>query len=71
MNRAFTRLMMIAGLIFFLFANTSQAMMKTRTLKKAPAIVLAAFGTTTKAMVTFEYFEEQLKKSLPERYKNL
>ncbi len=71
MNRAFTRLMVIAGLIFFLFAGISQAMMKTRTLKKDPAIVIAAFGTTTKAMVTFDYFEEQLRKDLPDKYKKL
>ncbi|HHN63752.1 MAG TPA: hypothetical protein ENK09_00120 [Nitrospirae bacterium] len=71
MNRAFTRLMVIAGLILFLFAGTSQAMMKTRTLKKDPAIVIAAFGTTTKAMVTFDYFEEQLRKDLPDKYKKL
>ncbi len=51
--------------------SPAQAMMKTRTLKKAPALVLAAFGTTTKARATFEFFEEQLRQSLPDKYKDL
>ncbi len=71
MNRVFSRIMVIAGLIFFLFAGTSNAMMKTMTLKKDPAIVLAAFGTTTKAMVTFDFFDEFLRKELPKKYRNL
>lgn len=41
----------------------------TRTLKKEPAIVITAFGTTTKASATYDYFEAQLKKELPEKYK--
>ncbi len=57
---------------FWLLSTVSaMAMMKTRTLKKEPALVLAAFGTTTKAQVTFDYFEELLRKELPEKYKNL
>jgi sirohydrochlorin cobaltochelatase len=43
----------------------------TRTLKKEPAIVIAAFGTTTEAEATYDFFEEQLKKELPQEYKNL
>ncbi len=53
------------------FAGTGTAMMKTMTLKKDPAIVIAAFGTTTKAFATFDYFEEQLRRELPDQYKNL
>ncbi len=40
------------------------------TLKRDPAIVIAAFGTTTKAQVTFDFFEEQLRKELPEKYRS-
>ncbi len=58
-------------LILLLFVSSSMAMLKTRTLKKEPAIVIAAFGTTTKAMVTFDYFEELLRKELPDKYKKL
>lgn len=32
----------------------------TRTLKKDPAIVIAAFGTTTKASATYDFIEKQL-----------
>ena len=41
----------------------------TRTLKADPAIVIVAFGTTTKAGVTYEFFEEQLRASLPKQYR--
>ncbi len=43
----------------------------TRTLKKEPAIVLAAFGTTTKARVTYDFFDAQLREELPAKYRNL
>ncbi len=33
-------------------------------LKEKPAIVLAAFGTSTKAQVTFDFFEKELRKEL-------
>jgi sirohydrochlorin cobaltochelatase len=55
--------------ILFLFSQSAGAM--TRTLKKEPAIVIAAFGTTTKAQATYDFFEAQLKKELPQEYKNL
>ena len=42
-----------------------------RTLKKESAIVIAAFGTTTKARVTYEFFDSQLRKELPAEYCNL
>ncbi len=70
MNRLFSSILVFAGLLIFLLTSSSSAMMKTMTLKKDPAIVIAAFGTTTKAMVTFDFFEEQLRKELPDRYKN-
>lgn len=43
----------------------------TRTIKKDPAIVIAAFGTTTKARVTYDFFDAQLRKELPAKYRNL
>jgi sirohydrochlorin cobaltochelatase len=49
---------------------TGQSSAMTRTLKDNPAIVIVAFGTTTRANATYSYFEEQLKASLPEMYKN-
>ncbi len=57
--------------VSLVLSNETVAMMKTRTLKKEPAIVLAAFGTTTKAMVTFDYFEEFLRNHLPKKYRHL
>jgi len=58
-----------AGLLQLPASGSAHAM--TRTLKEEPAIVIAAFGTTTRAQVTFDYFEKQLRESLPARYKNL
>lgn len=71
MHRGILSVLIAIGIVFCWSLSIPQAMMKTRTLKKEPAIVLAAFGTTTKAMVTFDYFEEQLRKELPDKYKNL
>ncbi|OAG28230.1 sirohydrochlorin cobaltochelatase [Thermodesulfatator autotrophicus] len=39
--------------------------MKHPPLKEKPAIVIAAFGTSTKAQVTFDLFDQQLRKELP------
>ena len=50
-------------------AGNGQAM--TRTLKKEPAVVIAAFGTTTQARVTYDFFEDQLRKELPPEYRDL
>ena len=52
-------------------AWTSMAAAMTRTLKKEPAIVIVAFGTTTRAQATYDFFEEQLRRELPARYRNL
>lgn len=41
------------------------AQLMTRTLKEKPAIVVAAFGTSTKAQVTYDVFERQLREELP------
>lgn len=42
----------------------------TRTLQKEPAIVIVAFGTTTRARATFAFFEEQLREELPPEYRH-
>ncbi len=41
------------------------AQLLTRTLKDKPAIVIAAFGTSTRAQVTFDAFEKQLREEVP------
>ncbi len=53
------------------FTGTADAMLKTMTIKKEPAIVVAAFGTTTRARATYDFFEEQLRKKLPAKYRGL
>ncbi len=66
----FKRSLVVIIILFvavFIFSQDGFSM--TRTLKKEPAIVIVAFGTTTKARVTFDYFDEQLKKDIEEEYK--
>ncbi len=72
MSTRYTLFTVTSLTIFMLFAFTGNvfAMLKTMTLKKDPAIVIAAFGTTTKAQVTYDFFDEQLKKELPAKYGN-
>lgn len=53
---------------FLLLPRISLAM--TRTIKTEPAIVIAVFGTTTKAGLTYDFFAEQLQKDLPEKWQN-
>lgn len=57
-------------IIFMLsmFAWLPAAHAMTRTLQHEPAIVIAAFGTTTKASATYDFFAEQLQKELPARW---
>ncbi|TYO99272.1 sirohydrochlorin cobaltochelatase [Geothermobacter ehrlichii] len=50
---------------------TTSAWSMTRTLKREPAIVIVAFGTTTRAMVTYDAFEKQLRRELPAKYQKL
>lgn len=42
------------------------AQLITRTLKDKPAIVLTAFGTSTRAKATYDVFEAQVRKKFPE-----
>lgn len=51
--------------------GTKESCAMTRKLKEDPAIVMVAFGTTTKASATYDFFAEQLRKSLPEKYRDL
>lgn len=60
-------LFLATATLCFVFVQDAAAM--SRTTKSDPAVVLAAFGTTTKARVTYDFFEDQLKKELPEKYK--
>jgi len=41
------------------------AQLLTRTLKERPAIVVAAFGTSTRAQVTYDIFDRQLRGAAP------
>ena len=52
-----------------LTASSLPAAAMTRTLKEEPAIVLVAFGTTTRAQATYDHFEAQLRAELPARFK--
>ncbi|HIJ79226.1 MAG: sirohydrochlorin cobaltochelatase [Desulfobulbaceae bacterium] len=58
----------MAAMVMMIFGATSICSAMTRTLKADPAIVIVAFGTTTKARATYDFFEEQLRASLPEQY---
>ncbi len=64
------RIVALTVLMLFAFTGSAFSMLKTMTLKKEPAIVIAAFGTTTKAQATYDFFEEQLRRELPEKYRN-
>ncbi len=57
--------LMVLLLIFF----AAPVLAMTRTLQKNPAIVIVAFGTTTDARETYDYFENQLKQELPEPWR--
>ncbi len=39
---------------------------KTPPLKEKPALVIAAFGTSTKAQITFDFFDQELQKNFPD-----
>ncbi len=49
----------------FLAVQVNGYQLKTQHLKKRPAIVIAAFGTSTRAQVTFDHFSQKLKEALP------
>ncbi|GAB4283943.1 MAG: sirohydrochlorin cobaltochelatase [Deferrisomatales bacterium] len=64
MKRAL-RTFVLAVLAAAVASPSPAAQLMTRTLKEKPAIVIAAFGTSTRAQVTFDAFERQLRKELP------
>lgn len=68
-KRPFRQLIVPVLLIVMTLVTNAHAM--HRTLKKDPAIVIAAFGTTTKARATYDFFEEQLRRELPDAYQHL
>jgi sirohydrochlorin cobaltochelatase len=67
LSKAFVLSVVLCVLLFPGLQQEGQAM--TRTLKEEPAIVMVAFGTTTRARVTFDFFEEQLRRELPSEYR--
>ncbi len=44
----------------------SKYQIKTQQLQDKPAIVVAAFGTSSKAQATFDFFDQQLRQELPD-----
>lgn len=60
---------LLSAVILLAAARPCPAM--TRTLMGEPAIVLVAFGTTTRASATYAFFEEQLRRELPDEAKSL
>ncbi|MDD5759781.1 MAG: sirohydrochlorin cobaltochelatase [Desulfobulbaceae bacterium] len=67
-NRLLHKVTVGALLLVSLFSFAPQAEAMTRTLEKGPAIVIAAFGTTTDARETYDFFEQQLRQELPEAW---
>ncbi len=63
--------MAVVGLLLALLLTGSwgTAQAKTRTLKTGPAIVIVAFGTTTEARQTYDVFEAQLRRELPDKWR--
>ena len=55
----------LAASALFAAGPAPAAQLLTRTLKEQPAIVVAAFGTSTRAQVTYDVFDRQLREALP------
>lgn len=51
--------------LFALVGGAEAAQVMTKAQKEKPAILIAAFGTSTKARATYEEFEKELKAALP------
>lgn len=60
------RVVVVSLLLAWLFGGADPALALTRTLQKGPALVIVAFGTTTDARETYDAFEAQLRRELPE-----
>lgn len=52
-------------LAWALMGGVAPAQAMTRTLERGPAIVIVAFGTTTDASATYDFFAAQLRNELP------
>lgn len=50
----------------FIASTANAAQVMTRTIKDRPALVLTAFGTSTKAQATYGALEEQVRKAFPD-----
>jgi len=57
---------LLSLLLLAMISFTTPSLAMTRTLQKGPAIVIVAFGTTTDARETYDFFENQLRQELPE-----
>ncbi|KJR43087.1 anaerobic cobalt chelatase [Candidatus Magnetoovum chiemensis] len=58
--------------ILFLFVFSSHfCYAKTMVMKEDPAVVIVAFGTTTKASAAYDFFNAQLKEAMPQDYRSL
>ena len=56
----------VLGVLMFVSSSWAQIFkLRQPPLKEKPAVVLAAFGTSTKAQVTFDFFEKQVREALP------
>ncbi len=56
----------LLALVFALSATVNAAQHMTRTLKDKPAIVLTAFGTSTRAEATYKVLEAQVREAFPD-----
>jgi len=65
MKSIFLPLLAVACALAFAPAALAAQLM-TRTLKDKPAIVLTAFGTSTRAKATYDVLEAQVRKEFPE-----
>ncbi|NPA48973.1 MAG: cobalamin biosynthesis protein CbiK [Thermodesulfobacteria bacterium] len=57
-------LTVLLGVFFLSSAWAGYYQVRTQTIQKKPAIVITAFGTSTKAQKTFDLFEAQLRKEI-------
>jgi len=69
LQRAVAPLVVASLLMIVWICSSAPALAKTRTLEKGSAIVLVAFGTTTQARETYDIFEEQLRKEMPDPWR--
>lgn len=59
-------LLVALATLLLVVTTASGAQRMTRTLKQNPAVVIAAFGTSTRAQVTYDGFDRQLREAIPD-----